>query len=245
MHIDRVTLTPSNSLILSAMAVMLLMLLVVVSVTVAGSVAPCCFSEKGEGFVNLAGEVGFRRIKYAAVVKFSVDYSALRTAASERLYTDSGMKRYQVIDDYKEKKRYVIYGERKCYVAPLFSVLTPRCNLKNATFIGSSYLGVGASALMIDTYAVDARRQHVQAVVGVTVDTQNNCIPVSELAKGTKNHKPFSQAMSFYNYTLGVKDPAVFVPPKFCGKAMSPSTRMMRLPDTMQRILDFLTVPNE
>ena len=245
MPIDRGTLTPSDSLILSAMAVMLLVLLVVVSVTVAGSVAPCCFSEKGEGFVHLAGEVGFERLRYAAVVNFSVDYTTLQTAASEHLYINGAMKRYQVIDDYKEKKRYVIYGERKCYVAPLFEVLTPRCNLKNATFIGSSYLGVGTSALTIDTYTIDARRQRVKAIVGVTVDTQGNCIPVSELAKGTKNHKPFSQAMWFYNYTLGVKDPAVFVPPKFCGKKMSLRTRMTQLPDTMQRLLDFLTVPNE
>ena len=230
---------------ISVMAVMLLMLLIVVSVTVAGSVAPCCFSEKGEGFVHVAGEVGFRRLKYAGDMKFSVDYTALRTAISEHLYINGAMKHYQVIDDYKEKKRYVIYGERKCYVAPLLNVLTPRCVLKNSTFIGSSYLGVGASALAIDTYAIDVRRQHVQAVVSVTVDTQDNCIPVSELAKGTTGYKPFSQGLWFYNYTLGVKDPAVFVLPTFCGKMTSPSTRMTQLPDTMLRILDFLTVPNE
>ena len=224
---------------------MLLLVLVVVSVNAAASVEPCCYPEKGEGFVHFLAEIGSSKV--AAVANFSVDYTALQVAVSERVYVNGAIKDYKVIQDYKEKKSYIIYkffGKRKCFVQTMSKALTPRCSLRNATYLGSSYYGVGASALKTNTWGVNLTRGALKVAI-VAVITQNNCIPVSELMRGTHHNKPFTEVLGFYNYTLGIKDPAVFVPPKICSKMTSTRALKTQLPVTMQRVLDSVTVPSE
>jgi len=230
-----------------ASMMMVLFVTLAVTVTVAMTVKPCCFPEQYEGnLAVLTQKLGFRPSKVGTMANFSIDYKNEKIAVNEEIFARRRMMKISMYLDFKAKKQYIVFWEKKrCCAQNLTVAMQPRCALNNATYTGSVYFGVGASALSTTTWGITAFMPHLRIATEIAV-TQKNCVPFSQIVTGRSRFSSFLQIVSYYNNTLGIKDPGVFTPPDFCKKDNAQDCTVTReMPAATQHIVDFVTTEME
>ena len=201
---------------------MLMVLFVTATVTVAEK--PCCYPEQYEGSIGLVSHSpGFQQSQLV-MANYSVDYKNKRVASYEQTQRNGETMKMgrSAILDFKAKKQYsIIWEKRWCSACNISFPMPSRCALNNATFMGSTYFGVGASALATTAWRSDEHTLRHRIFPRAVVITQKNCVPMSEIVIGGI----FLQIISYYNNTLGIQDPGVFTPPDFCKKEVQDCER--------------------
>lgn len=226
-----------------ATVMMVLFVTMTVAVTVAMTEKPCCFPEQYEGTLGMLTQtLGCKPSKVGTMANFSIDYKNERIAVYEQIHARRRTIKMSVYMDFKAKKQYTVIWEKKwCCARNMSLPMSPRCALNNATFMGSAYFGVGKSALATSGWGIQGRMPHLRFSAEVVV-TQKNCIPFSQIVMGRSRFTPFIQLASYYNNTLGIKDPGVFTPPDFCKKDDAQDCAVtMEMPAATQHIVDFIT----
>ena len=61
----------------------------------------------------------------------------------------------------------------------------------------------------------------------------------------TDNKLTLNTGVSYFNNTLGIKDPGVFTPPDFCKKDSAQDCGTTEMPAATQHIVDFITTEME
>ena len=147
-----------------------------------------------------------------------------------------------MILDFKAKKQYTIFWEKKwCCTKSVSVSMRPRCAPDNATFKGTAYFGTGDSALQKSGWGIHMSMPRLRFSSEVVV-TSNNCVPSSQLVMGRSESTTFLQLVSYYNNTIGIKDPGVFTPPDFCNNYAPCCILSSDLPAATQHIVDSVTV---
>uniref|UniRef100_UPI00398F2E8A ependymin-like n=1 Tax=Pristiophorus japonicus TaxID=55135 RepID=UPI00398F2E8A len=113
---------------------------------------------------------------------------------------------------FNESVGYRFYPDnRTCVKYPLLVPFTKFSIPRNATFGGKVYLGtssVPAAGLLVSFWRSKVHGEFSQLTV-----TESGCVPVSELS----NTKELGWVIeSYFNLSLGISDPNVFVPPPEC-----------------------------
>ena len=231
------------------MAVMLMVLFVaamMVAVTVTEK--PCCYPEQYEGILGMMTQtLGRRPSRTGTMAYYSVDYTAGRVASFEQRHRYGRTTNMSVIIDFKAKKQYTVYWEKKwCCTKNVSLSMRPRCALENATFKGTGYFGAGDSTLQTSAWGVHMSMPRLRFSSEVVV-TSDNCVPFSQRVMGQSESTPFFQMVSYYNNTLGIKDPGVFTPPDFCKKDdFAPYCILTSdLPAATRHIVDSVTLMEE
>ena len=226
---------------------MVLFVTLAVTVTVAMTEKPCCFPAQFEGHVAvLTQKLGFRPSKVGAMGNYYVDYKNEKIAVDEEVFARRRMTKMSTYLDFKEKKQYNVFWEKKwCCTKNLTVAMQPRCALNNATYMGSVYFGVGASALSTTAWGITAIMPHLRTATEIVV-TKKNCIPFSEVITTRSRLTNLLQIVSYFNHTLGIKDPGVFTPPDFCKKHNAQDCAVTEeMPAATQHIVDFVTTEME
>ena len=207
---------------------------------------PCCFPEQYQGILGMVTQtLGHRPSKIGTMANFSIDYKNEKIAVYEQIHAHRHTMNMSLFMDFKAKKQYTVFWEKKwCCALNMSQVMQPRCALNNATFMGSAYFGVGASALATTAWGIHVCKPGLKVSAEIVV-TQKNCIPFNQIVMGRSHFTPFLQIVSYYNNTLGIQDPGVFTPPDFCKKEAQDCGQTMELPAATQHIVDFVTVKSE
>ena len=214
--------------------------------TVAVTEKPCCFPEQYEGILGMITQMlGHRPSKTAIMATYAIDYKNKQVEVSEQIFAHRRRMNMSVFMDFKAKKQYIVIWEMKhCCVKSMSQPMAPRCGLNNATFMGSSYFGVGASALATTSWGIRISTPDIRGSTVLTV-TQENCIPLGQFVTGRSHFTSLIEIVSYFNNTLGIQDPGVFTPPDFCKKEAQNCGQTVELPAATQHIVDFVTVKPE
>ncbi|XP_064595055.1 uncharacterized protein LOC135461761 [Liolophura sinensis] len=141
----------------------------------------------------------------------SSDYTNKKMAIVS-LTDEGGEHRWgKTIYDFANKKQYVI-SEDKCTVYPVTFKMTSPCIPASATYLGSSYLG-GSSRISFDSWSYMLPEYMSNITISVS---QDDCTPLVEEVKSQKGNFQSIMIGAFASFTLGIKDPNVFVPPPSC-----------------------------
>ena len=231
------------------MAVMLMVTFVTaMMVTVTLAEKACCYPEQYEGILGMMTQtLGRTPSRTGTMAYYSVDYTTGRVASFEQRHMYGRTVNMSVILDFKAQKQYTIFWEKKwCCTKSVSLSMRPRCALDNATFKGIGYFGTGDSALQTSAWGVHMSMPGLRFSSEVVV-TSDSCVPFSQLVMGRSENTPFLQLASYYNNTLGIKDPGVFTPPDFCKKDdYAPYCILTSdLPAATQHIVDSVTMMPE
>ncbi|XP_060711542.1 mammalian ependymin-related protein 1-like [Hemiscyllium ocellatum] len=147
--------------------------------------------------------------------KFAFDGTHKRISTKSVLLMEKGVKIsvYNFLL-YKQNIMYQFYPQNKtCVKLPLRVPFLPIAIPRNATFVSQIYIG-GSSAPREGVLA-NVWRGEIDTVQYVATFTDVGCLPVSEVVY-TKETGWVTEL--FYDLTLGISDPDVFIPPPNCLK---------------------------
>ncbi|XP_062574030.1 uncharacterized protein LOC134235881 isoform X2 [Saccostrea cucullata] len=211
------------------------LLLVGVSVSVVpGVVSKCCLPLQGQTYTDaLTSLSGSPQEKRFTQMMFSYDAKA-RKFANTYLTQPEGNE-FNSIQDFAAGKVYS-WNRNTCQVSPsgaFYNICIPA----EAKPVQKTFMGVAPDIINLDTYM---RRQNNYTLfyrLGL------NCTFVEIGASSSILPQPGRQLLYvFYNTTMGIKDPSVFIPPKMCFKNV---TKIARKPCFQpNHIINYLGDPN-
>eukprot|EP00039_Didymoeca_costata_P018374 m.333192 g.333192 ORF g.333192 m.333192 type:complete len:221 (+) comp17091_c0_seq1:88-750(+) len=151
-----------------------------------------------------------------------VHYDANNLRVAELDIVNAGMpgqKFYERILDYKEKVSYTITksANRSC----IKRAIPPQATFRafgppaNSVFLQQIEIGSYEENFYANEYSLSPT-QHPNQYVYLGTFTSNKCIPVYEINDRNASDIRGSTHAQYYDITLGISNPNVFIPPKNC-----------------------------
>jgi len=159
---------------------------------------------------------------WALRAKYSYDFANARTCVLEEIFDGASANRdyYQRINLWKAKKSYLInLKDKTCQIEEIKSKFRRMGVPTNATFTASMILGSSASTsagLPVNMWYDSWPGEGIDWWYGTYSDL--DCLPVSE--SFSMNSTGYIHT-TWFDITLGISDPDVFIPPPECTKAVT------------------------
>ncbi|KAL5019196.1 hypothetical protein ScPMuIL_004918 [Solemya velum] len=189
--------------------------LVASAFSLGGARAACCWPSKWEGGegVNIGITKGEQTHLIEGYLFVHYDYDNKMIAVDEDVFRDGKEMKAKLIRDYKSKIQYSI-ANGVCTRQKLPGPMISNCILKNATKLGSYYMGM-ANKIQMTSYSFPAPHEHGK--VSMTVSDDESCVLIGSIKTGSsKKRGDYLAAIGFVNMTPGIKDPSVFKIPDIC-----------------------------
>ncbi|XP_062574016.1 uncharacterized protein LOC134235870 [Saccostrea cucullata] len=185
------------------------------------SVSTCCLPLQGQSFMDvmtsLSGSPKEKRFQ-----QMMVSYDAISQKFAQYYLTTPEGDEVNIIEDYPAGKVYN-WNRDTCrvYKSGAFQNI---CIPAEAKFVQKTFMGVAPEIISLDTYMLRQKNYTLFYRLGF------NCTFVEIGASSPIIPQPDGlQLYVFYNMTLGIKDPSVFIPPKMCFKNASHENRQKTL----------------
>ncbi|XP_062574036.1 uncharacterized protein LOC134235883 [Saccostrea cucullata] len=209
------------------------LLLVGVSLSVVpGAVSSCCMPHQFQTYMDVmtSGSPKEKRFK-----QMMVSYDAKSLKVASIYLTQPEGNEVNIIQDFATGKSYN-WNRDFCRVyqsGPFYNICIPA----KAKLVQKTFMGVSPNIINLDTYMMSQNNYTLFYRVGL------HCTHVEIGGFSSKIPQPDGQLLFlFYNTTLRIKDPSVFIPPKMCFKNVTKIGR--KLCFQPNHINNFLGDPN-
>ncbi|CAH1794246.1 unnamed protein product [Owenia fusiformis] len=182
--------------------------------------ARCCMPDIWDGvLVETGGTYNHNKDLakvYESNIMMSSDATNKRQAWTEtvNVQPSGATTKLKIIKDFKEMLQYTI-TDGKCTIAKLATPFPGMCIPGKSSHLGNSVVG-GRIATDIWWWSDVAGQKNTSVRVSATTTAIDVCVPLTEVITTVALPVTTLTFLSYYNVTLGNRDPSVYLPPKYC-----------------------------
>eukprot|EP00049_Salpingoeca_infusionum_P016967 m.351337 g.351337 ORF g.351337 m.351337 type:complete len:196 (-) comp16228_c0_seq1:142-729(-) len=194
---------------------MKLVVAVVALAAVATAIPSRCSSPKQWSARAMIFDQDSQRGTVADLAEYFYDETEQMKARFDHLFVNGSRLDYHVIEDFNSKTAYIInLKDKSCSKEPLKMPFIPHGVPKDGEFQGEFYLGSSAveGAYLEATAWTDKFDNQGETIYWNGQFTLTACVPLNMAVQG----KDFYRQENFFDVSLGIIDPNVFVIPPNC-----------------------------